>query len=1015
MDTTGIPISTAADYQGYPSIAFDGTNYLVVWQDYRNGSDFDIYGARVTTSGTVLDTAGIPISTAANDQWYPSIAFDGTNYLVVWNDYRNGSDYDIYGARVSTSGTVLDTAGIPISTAADYQWQPSIAFDGTNYFVVWTDDRNGWGNDDIYGARVSTSGTVLDTAGIPISTAANHQWWPSIAFDGTNYFVVWADGRNGSDYDIYGARVTTSGVVLDTAGIPISTVVKYQWWPSIAFDGTNYFVVWEYHRNWWNYDIYGARVTTSGTVLDTTGIPISTADWWQSSPSIAFDGINYLVVWDDYRGSDKDIYGSRVSTSGTVLDTAGIPISTAANHQEYPFIAFDSTNYLVVWKDYRSDASGDIYGARVSTSGTVLDTAGIPISTAPDEQEWPSIAFDGIKYLVVWDDYRNGSDWHVYGARVTTSGTVLDTAGIPISTGVNGQGIGEGIPSIAFDGTNYLVVWIDNRSGSDFDIYGARIDTSGTVLDTTGIPISTAAGEQWSPSIAFDSTNYFVVWQDKRNGSDYDIYGARVSTSGTIIDSFPVSIQSGNQFLPAIAKGSGNQMLVVYSGWVDSINGKPVNTYCIWGKFLLFDSEPPSTVTLISPSDNAYLNDSIVNFIWNKASDNLSGIDHYVLQYALDSSFTQGLVETTAVDTTFTGILSDTIYYWHIKAVDKAGNEGLFSTSRHFEVDTKAPSTPVLISPIGGIYEKDTLIAFQWNAVKFGQEETIGYRFPAKKGQNLNKDGIRKSPKALKSLVRYILQVDTTNGFTSPLIVDTLSVNTDTISLYENFPFYWRVKAYDLAGNQGNFSNPDSFGIDMAAPIFDSTSIWTDTSYIGGFKIATKVTDNLSGVDSVLLYYKREEDADWIIKTMHASGDWFTDTIPAVSNLDDTVKYYIKATDNASNTSTDPAGAPSSYYSFVANYTGIQEKITKAHNFSFGIKNTVSMGKVIFNLVLPRADEITLCIYDITGRLIDMPVNGRKQAGIYKIAWTSEKSSGVYFYRFNSLQGKRAGKFIFVK
>ena len=300
------------------------------------------------------------------------------------------------------------------------------------------------------------------------------------------------------------------------------------------------------------------------------------------------------------------------------------------------------------------------------------------------------------------------------------------------------------------------------------------------------------------------------------------------------------------------------------------------------------DSDPPPTVTLISPSESAYLNDSIVNFIWNKASDNLSGIDHYVLQYALDSSFTQGLVETTAVDTIFTGILSDTIYYWH-------------------------------------------------------------------------------------------------------------------------------VKAYDRAGNQGNFSNPDSFGIDMAAPIFDSTSIWTDTSYIGGFKIATKVTDNLSGVDSVLLYYKREEDADWIIKTMHASGDWFTDTIPAVSNLDDTVKYYIKATDNASNTSTDPAGAPSSYYSFVANYTGIQEKITKPHNFSFGIKNTVSIDKVIFNLVLPRADDITLCIYDITGRLIDMPINGRKQAGIYKIIWTSGKSSGVYFYKFNSLQGKKAGKFIFMK
>jgi hypothetical protein len=323
--------------------------------------------------GVVLDTAGKAISTAPFEQRLPAIAFDGTNYFVVWDDSRSGGNPDIYGARVTMGGVVLDPGGIAISTAGNSQYWPNVAFDGTNYLVVWWDQRSG--NDDIYGARVSVGGVVLDTAGIAISTAPSDQRAPAVAFDGSNYLVLWEDNRSG--WNIYGARVTVGGVVLDPGGIAISSALAGQWLAAVAFDGTNYLVVWDELHGccWWG--IYGARVTKGGVVLDPGGIAIATPDNITDEPAVAFDGTNYLVVWADYRSSDSwDIYGARVTMGGVVLDPEGIAISTVSgNSQDTPAVAFDGTNYFVVWQDSRS-GDYDIYGARVSKSGTVLDPDG---------------------------------------------------------------------------------------------------------------------------------------------------------------------------------------------------------------------------------------------------------------------------------------------------------------------------------------------------------------------------------------------------------------------------------------------------------------------------------------------------------------------------------------------------------------------------------------------------------------------------------------------------------------
>ena len=245
----------------------------MVWLDYRSASDSDIYGTRVTAAGAVTDGAstGLALCTEASNQQTPAVASNGTDYLVVWDDGRNGSD--IYGTRVTAAGAVTDGAatGLALSTAAGGQGVPAVASNGTDYLVVWQDTRGGGASSDIYGTRVTAAdGGVTDgvATGLALSTATDRQQYPAVASNGTDYLVAWFDRRSGS-YDIYGTRVTAAGAVTDGAatGLALSTATNSQYFPAVASNGPDYLVAWQDYRNG-PYDIYGTRVSAAGVVTD---------------------------------------------------------------------------------------------------------------------------------------------------------------------------------------------------------------------------------------------------------------------------------------------------------------------------------------------------------------------------------------------------------------------------------------------------------------------------------------------------------------------------------------------------------------------------------------------------------------------------------------------------------------------------------------------------------------------------------------------------------------------------
>ncbi|MBV9952991.1 MAG: hypothetical protein JO291_13640 [Acidimicrobiia bacterium] len=353
-DTSGAGTSGTA-------AAFDGTNYLVVWTYGLCGCSYNIDGAVVKPDGTPMSTTPITITNATGAQGEPDVVFYGSNYLVTWTDTRSGGS-DIYGARVTKAGTVLDTMGLAVNTSAGEQTAPATAFDGTNVMITWTDGRSGTGT-DIYGTRWSPSTGVLDGAGFAVSAATGDQSDSDVVYAGADYVVAWTDGRKGND-DIYSSRVRTTGEVRDTGGAAFTTDTSDQSGPALAFDGTNALVVWTDERLG-GPDIYATRWSPATGLLEADAFPVTTAGGSQSGVTVAFHG-SFLVAWLDQRNSadNADVYAARVTKAGEVSDPNGIPVATSSTNERGPVaVAGSSSTWLTF---YGRDATGRIYDRTVA-------------------------------------------------------------------------------------------------------------------------------------------------------------------------------------------------------------------------------------------------------------------------------------------------------------------------------------------------------------------------------------------------------------------------------------------------------------------------------------------------------------------------------------------------------------------------------------------------------------------------------------------------------------------------
>jgi hypothetical protein len=440
LDPDPIVLSREAHGSWDSGVSFDGSNYAVTLQQKGTKYGSRIIASWITLEGEVIDPAGVPQGWGANAQKYPAAAYDGQRYLAVWLDESWG-DVDLAARLVDPSGTASgeDRFLLAEADSTDYRFRPSVSSNGSGFLVA----AEAW-NPGIYGRRriepdihlipVSVNGTPAGETPVVLTSNEMPDIGPELASNGVDYMVVWEEAYEFhssayiGDYYVYrpvATRVNGSCEVLDVEPIRLPGKLTNM---TVEYGGGCYLVA------GFDGDIAGVRVSSSGQVLDSSEFTISQADYLGTYPDIAFDGTNFLVVWtDDVRGSYSnitDVYGARVTPDGHVLDAGGFTVCNAPGDQSGASVTYDGTYFVVVWLDERNGGR-ELYGARVTAGGELIDQGGFPVATGTERNGWPRTAASPPgQFLTVYQQFVPdppfGADriWATFWNRVDYSRSV---------------------------------------------------------------------------------------------------------------------------------------------------------------------------------------------------------------------------------------------------------------------------------------------------------------------------------------------------------------------------------------------------------------------------------------------------------------------------------------------------------------------------------------------------------------------------------------------------------------
>jgi hypothetical protein len=313
--------------QTEPRFATHPGGYLAVFRSEISG-EASILAQRLTANGEVLDPEPIVVTRGSSYLWNPAIAWNGSVFLVVWEVWENSAESQVYMRRIGADGVPIDPLPLLVMPGND----PDVAAIGDVFLVVDTHAANPHFR---YPKAVRVRGTDGAVLGSPAMIGGYFALSTSVAALGDRWLVTWQRNPTHDDTrgDIYACFVDADGSIEPDFTLT-QTMIASEEAPWVASKEDLAFIVWHDNRagGTTNDNLFARRVLADGTLLDPSGIQLTTAPNNQILPVAAWNGVELIVSATDYRNEDPlfqpigDVYATRMDSNGILLDPDGFPV-----------------------------------------------------------------------------------------------------------------------------------------------------------------------------------------------------------------------------------------------------------------------------------------------------------------------------------------------------------------------------------------------------------------------------------------------------------------------------------------------------------------------------------------------------------------------------------------------------------------------------------------------------------------------------------------------------------------